>query len=145
MFNIFAAPPLPVTVPAYSPMVQPVNPLDLFLTQAHVDLYPPPPAPAATPTTGEVYGEASATATRLIHHRSAKMSSTWREFMSWNKYTQIASRALRQALSEGDRVAAEKRAAIGVRYQVWQNGEGGEQQYVRPPPEEATGKPSGAV
>ncbi|TYJ56300.1 hypothetical protein B9479_002991 [Cryptococcus floricola] len=51
MFNIFAAPPLPV--PTYSPMVQSVNPLDLFLTQAHADLYPPPPAPAATPTTGE--------------------------------------------------------------------------------------------
>nr|XP_018265568.1 uncharacterized protein I303_01938 [Kwoniella dejecticola CBS 10117]OBR87726.1 hypothetical protein I303_01938 [Kwoniella dejecticola CBS 10117] len=42
------------------------------------------------------------------------MSSTWREFMSWNKYTQVASRALRQALTETDRVAAEKRAAIGV-------------------------------
>jgi hypothetical protein len=32
----------------------------------------------------------------------------------WNKYTQIASRALRQALNETDRVAAEKRAQIGV-------------------------------
>lgn len=32
----------------------------------------------------------------------------------WNKYTQIASRALRQALNESDRVAAEKRAQIGV-------------------------------
>lgn len=33
---------------------------------------------------------------------------------SWNKYTSIASRALRQALNETDRVAAEKRAVIGV-------------------------------
>ncbi|WVQ97951.1 hypothetical protein IAU59_005071 [Kwoniella sp. CBS 9459] len=66
------------------------------------------------------------------------MSSTWREFMSWNKYTQIASRALRQALTETDRVAAEKRAAIGVRYQLWENGQGGEQNYVVPPAKEAT-------
>lgn len=33
---------------------------------------------------------------------------------SWNKYTQIASRAVRTALSESERVAAEKRATIGV-------------------------------
>ncbi|WVQ84144.1 hypothetical protein IAT38_006291 [Cryptococcus sp. DSM 104549] len=69
------------------------------------------------------------------------MSSTWREFMSWNKYTQIASRALRQALSEGDRVAAEKRAAIGVRYQLWENGKGGEQTYVVPPKEKGSSTP----
>lgn len=36
------------------------------------------------------------------------------ETNSWNKYTQIASRALRQALGETDRVAAERRAQIGV-------------------------------
>ncbi|RSH83820.1 hypothetical protein EHS25_005435 [Saitozyma podzolica] len=52
--------------------------------------------------------------------------SAWREFMSWNKYTTIASRALRQALSESERVAAEKRAHVGVRYQIWENGQGGE-------------------
>lgn len=33
---------------------------------------------------------------------------------SWNKYTQIASRAVRQALQESERVAAEKRAAVNV-------------------------------
>ncbi|OXH33125.1 hypothetical protein J008_03099 [Cryptococcus neoformans] len=65
------------------------------------------------------------------------MSSTWREFMSWNKYTSIASRALRQALNETDRVAAEKRAVIGVRYQLWENGQSGESNYVVPPPKEA--------
>ncbi|WWC67829.1 uncharacterized protein I206_101746 [Kwoniella pini CBS 10737] len=70
------------------------------------------------------------------------MSSTWREFMSWNKYTQVASRALRQALTETDRVAAEKRAAIGVRYQLWENGQGGEQKYVAPQAEpKAAGTP----
>nr|XP_019047311.1 hypothetical protein I302_03920 [Kwoniella bestiolae CBS 10118]OCF26241.1 hypothetical protein I302_03920 [Kwoniella bestiolae CBS 10118] len=57
---------------------------------------------------------------------------------SWNKYTQVASRALRQALSETDRVAAEKRAAIGVRYQLWENGQGGEQKYVVPPAKDAS-------
>ncbi|GFZ46628.1 hypothetical protein JCM24511_03848 [Saitozyma sp. JCM 24511] len=57
--------------------------------------------------------------------------SAWREFMSWNKYTTIASRALRQALSESERVAAEKRAHVGVRYQIWEKGQGGEQETVR--------------
>ncbi|KAL0240293.1 hypothetical protein I315_06301 [Cryptococcus gattii Ru294] len=72
------------------------------------------------------------------------MSSTWREFMSWNKYTSIASRALRQALNETDRVAAEKRAVIGVRYQLWENGQSGESNYVVPPPKQAQtpGNPS---
>ncbi|WWD22164.1 hypothetical protein CI109_106653 [Kwoniella shandongensis] len=69
------------------------------------------------------------------------MSSTWREFMSWNKYTQIASRALRQALTETDRVAAEKRAIIGVRYQLWENGQSGEQNYVVPPAAEKSSTP----
>ncbi|OCF58928.1 hypothetical protein L486_03421 [Kwoniella mangroviensis CBS 10435] len=58
--------------------------------------------------------------------------------ISWNKYTQVASRALRQALTETDRVAAEKRAAIGVRYQLWENGQGGEQKYVVPPAKDAS-------
>lgn len=39
----------------------------------------------------------------------------------------MASRAIRQALNETDRVAAERRAQIGVRYQLWENGKGGEQ------------------
>jgi F-type H+-transporting ATPase subunit epsilon len=46
---------------------------------------------------------------------------------SYNKYTQIASRAARQGLKESERVAAEKRAAVGIKYQIWQNGTGGEQ------------------
>lgn len=45
---------------------------------------------------------------------------------SWNKYTQVASRALRQALTETERVGAERRAQIGVRYQIWQGGQGQE-------------------
>lgn len=46
---------------------------------------------------------------------------------SYNKYTQIASRAVRQGLKESERVAAEKRAQIGLRVQTWENGVGGEQ------------------
>ncbi|WOO82802.1 uncharacterized protein LOC62_04G006288 [Vanrija pseudolonga] len=59
--------------------------------------------------------------------------SAWREFFNWNKYTQIASRAVRTALSESERVAAEKRATIGVKYQVWDKGVAGESTYVVPP------------
>ncbi|KAJ9102222.1 hypothetical protein QFC20_005051 [Naganishia adeliensis] len=67
--------------------------------------------------------------------------STWRSFFSYNKYTQIASRAVRQGLKESERVAAEKRAQIGLRVQTWENGVGGEQKYVVPPAAEgaATG------
>ncbi|KAK1926486.1 mitochondrial ATP synthase epsilon chain-domain-containing protein [Papiliotrema laurentii] len=59
--------------------------------------------------------------------------SAWRQYFSWNKYTQIASRALRQSLNETERVAAEKRAQVGVKYQIWENGTSGESQYVVPP------------
>lgn len=46
---------------------------------------------------------------------------------SFNKYTQIASRAVRQGLKESERVAAEKRAQVGLKVQTWENGVGGEQ------------------
>lgn len=46
---------------------------------------------------------------------------------SFNKYTQIASRAVRQGLKESERVNAEKRAAVGIKYQMWEQGQGGEQ------------------
>ncbi|KAI9635385.1 mitochondrial ATP synthase epsilon chain-domain-containing protein [Dioszegia hungarica] len=67
-------------------------------------------------------------------------AATWREFMTWNKYTQIASRAVRQALTETERVGAERRAQIGVRYQLWENGQGGESKFVIPQVEKS-GKP----
>lgn len=44
----------------------------------------------------------------------ATIACHWMSLSRWNKYTQIASRAVRQALNETDRVAAEKRAQIGV-------------------------------
>jgi F-type H+-transporting ATPase subunit epsilon len=45
----------------------------------------------------------------------------------YNKYSQIAARALRQSLKEGERVKAEKRGLTAMRYQHWENGKGGEQ------------------
>jgi F-type H+-transporting ATPase subunit epsilon len=49
---------------------------------------------------------------------------------SFNKASSIAARALRASLKEDKRVAAEKRGATIMRYQKWENGQGGEQ--VRP-------------
>ncbi|EJD53211.1 hypothetical protein AURDEDRAFT_29695, partial [Auricularia subglabra TFB-10046 SS5] len=46
---------------------------------------------------------------------------------SYNKFSQIAARALRQSLKEGERVKAEKRGITNVRFQKWENGKGGEQ------------------
>lgn len=45
----------------------------------------------------------------------------------FNKYSQIAARALRQSLKETERVAAEKRGATILRYQEWKDGQGGQQ------------------
>ncbi|KAI0253475.1 mitochondrial ATP synthase epsilon chain-domain-containing protein [Lactifluus subvellereus] len=54
-------------------------------------------------------------------------TATWRQFFTYNKYTQIAARAVRQSLKENERVAAEKRGLTAVRYQHWEGGKGGEQ------------------
>ncbi|KAI0080545.1 hypothetical protein K474DRAFT_1657688 [Panus rudis PR-1116 ss-1] len=45
----------------------------------------------------------------------------------FNKYSQIAARALRNSLKEEQRVAAEKRGLTILRYQKWENGQGGPQ------------------
>jgi F-type H+-transporting ATPase subunit epsilon len=45
----------------------------------------------------------------------------------YNKYTQIAARAVRQSLKENERVTAEKRGLTSLRYQHWEGGKGGEQ------------------
>ena len=46
---------------------------------------------------------------------------------SFNKYSQISARALRNSLKESERLAAEKRGLTGLRYQKWEGGKGGEQ------------------
>ena len=56
------------------------------------------------------------------------MARSWRGYTkSFNKYTQIAARALRNSLKEEERVKAEKRGLTALRYQRWENGKGGEQ------------------
>jgi F-type H+-transporting ATPase subunit epsilon len=61
------------------------------------------------------------------------MSAIWRQHFTFNKYSQIASRALRASLKEEKRVIAEKRGTTSLRYQKWTNGEGGEHVYLFPP------------
>ncbi|KZT09686.1 uncharacterized protein LAESUDRAFT_646462 [Laetiporus sulphureus 93-53] len=71
------------------------------------------------------------------------MSGTiWRSVFTYNKYTQIAARALRQSLKENERVAAEKRGLTILRYQHWQNGVGGQQVFLNPPEEQRPPKPA---
>jgi hypothetical protein len=45
----------------------------------------------------------------------------------YNKYTQIAARAVRLSLKENERLVAEKRGLTALRYQHWEDGKGGEQ------------------
>ncbi|KAJ7756280.1 mitochondrial ATP synthase epsilon chain-domain-containing protein [Mycena metata] len=59
-------------------------------------------------------------------------SATWRSVFTYNKYTQIAARAVRNSLQESQRLAAEKRGLTSVRYQHWENGEGSAQTMLVP-------------
>lgn len=45
----------------------------------------------------------------------------------FNKYSQIAARALRNSLKEEPRLEAEKRGISELRYQKWDAGKAGEQ------------------
>ncbi len=45
----------------------------------------------------------------------------------FNKYSQIAARAVRSSLKEEQRVISEKRGVTNLRYQKWENGQGGQQ------------------
>lgn len=47
---------------------------------------------------------------------------TWSSF---NKYSQIAARAVRASLKEEPRLAAEKRGLTALKYQKWEGGLGG--------------------
>ncbi|KAF8192674.1 mitochondrial ATP synthase epsilon chain-domain-containing protein [Mycena galopus ATCC 62051] len=59
-------------------------------------------------------------------------SATWRSVFTYNKYTQITARALRNSLQETQRLATEKRGLTALRYQKWENGEGGVQTMLVP-------------
>ncbi|EMD38109.1 hypothetical protein CERSUDRAFT_152747 [Gelatoporia subvermispora B] len=69
-------------------------------------------------------------------------SATWRTVFTYNKYAQIAARALRQSLKENERVVAEKRGVTILRYQQWENGQGGQQVFLNPPEEKGKSKPA---
>jgi len=68
-------------------------------------------------------------------------AATWRQFFSFNKYSQITASALRRSLNETERLAAERRGVTSVKYQTWENGQGGQQVPLNPPAE-GTPKPS---
>ncbi|KAI0047490.1 hypothetical protein FA95DRAFT_1605999 [Auriscalpium vulgare] len=72
-------------------------------------------------------------------------TATWRQFFTYNKYTQIAARAVRQSLNETERVAAEKRGITVLKYQHWENGQGGEQVFLHTPKDEGKAGPSKAI
>ncbi|KAF9001732.1 mitochondrial ATP synthase epsilon chain-domain-containing protein [Cyathus striatus] len=55
------------------------------------------------------------------------MSSAWRSVFTYNKYAQITARAVRTSYKEEQRVLAEKRGLSALRYQKWENGQGGTQ------------------
>jgi len=73
------------------------------------------------------------------------MSAVWRSHFTYNKYSQIAARALRQSLKEGERVKSEKRGLTAMRYQHWENGKGGEQTHLNPPAQPGKPPKSAAV
>ncbi|KAF8824239.1 hypothetical protein HHX47_DHR8000453 [Lentinula edodes] len=60
-------------------------------------------------------------------------AATWRSTFTFNKYSQITAGAVRKSLKETQRLAAEKRGLTALRYQVWENGKGGEQPTRAPP------------
>ncbi|KZT58166.1 hypothetical protein CALCODRAFT_482556 [Calocera cornea HHB12733] len=70
------------------------------------------------------------------------MSSLWRQYMTYNKYSQIAARALRAGLKEDARVQAEKRGFTALRFQEWENGQPGEQVWIDKPKDDGRAKPA---
>ncbi|KAG5339335.1 hypothetical protein C0989_004665 [Termitomyces sp. Mn162] len=51
--------------------------------------------------------------------------SSWRNFFTYNKYSQITARAVRASFVEQERVAAERRGLTILKFQRWENGLGG--------------------
>jgi F-type H+-transporting ATPase subunit epsilon len=62
--------------------------------------------------------------------RKRKRCRNWA--CSFNKYSQIAARAVRASLKEEKRLVAEKRGTTSLRYQKWENGQGQQQVCPRP-------------
>ncbi|KAJ3713988.1 mitochondrial ATP synthase epsilon chain-domain-containing protein [Lentinula guzmanii] len=72
-------------------------------------------------------------------------AATWRNTFTFNKYSQITAGAVRKSLKETQRLAAEKRGLTALRYQVWENGKGGEQITLDPTQESDPKKKTAAV
>ncbi|KAJ7080012.1 mitochondrial ATP synthase epsilon chain-domain-containing protein [Mycena belliarum] len=72
-------------------------------------------------------------------------SATWRSVFTYNKYTQITARAVRNSLQETQRLAAEKRGLTALRYQTWEDGVGGTQTMLVPELEKDPKKKPAAV
>jgi len=70
------------------------------------------------------------------------MSTTWRSVFTYNKYSQITARAVRQSMKETERVGAERRGVTALRSQKWENGVGGQQVHLNPEQDKAPGKPA---
>ncbi|KIM31775.1 hypothetical protein M408DRAFT_14894 [Serendipita vermifera MAFF 305830] len=61
--------------------------------------------------------------------------ASWSAHFSYNHFSQVCARALRNALKEQPRLAAEKRGVTMLRYQKWEGGKGGNQVFLNPPAE----------
>ncbi|KAF9069986.1 mitochondrial ATP synthase epsilon chain-domain-containing protein [Rhodocollybia butyracea] len=70
---------------------------------------------------------------------------TWRGVFTFNKYSQITASAVRKSLKEEQRLASEKRGITALRYQVWENGKGGNQVTLDPAQESDPKKKTAAV
>ncbi|KAK4056095.1 hypothetical protein OIO90_002826 [Microbotryomycetes sp. JL221] len=55
----------------------------------------------------------------------------------FNKYIQIAARATRQALKEEERLKAERRGDITLKFQTWKDGKSSTAEWIVPPSEQA--------
>ncbi|KAA8913300.1 mitochondrial ATP synthase epsilon chain-domain-containing protein [Sphaerosporella brunnea] len=57
------------------------------------------------------------------------LASSWKAAgFTYNKYLQIAARAIRKSLKEEARLKAEKRGPLELKYVKWENGKQGEPQ-----------------
>jgi len=68
-------------------------------------------------------------------------AALWRAHFSFNKYSMICARAVRESLKGDARVLAEKRGNSQVRYQQWAGGKGGEQVHLTQPASKAQTPP----
>ncbi|KAL7411067.1 mitochondrial ATP synthase epsilon chain-domain-containing protein [Mrakia frigida] len=76
--------------------------------------------------------------------------SSWRAVMTYNKYSQVAARAVRSALKEPERIKADKRALVTLKKQIWEKGIPTESKFVDPEQQKAAEaanqkKPTAAV